>query len=220
MSRIIKNFKNIKYGPAPEDNSEVLKWIKNLPKPNHNFINGEWSKSFSKKTLRSINPANNKKLYNLIKTFMESWASAIAMDLILARSEEPKIDTPEYYAILYGAIDCCGQAVGADEETTMLTASVFFHYEDNIGGIEYFRKIFDTQNKPELRKWIVESRQAVKGLIDGSKDVVQALIPLAEKYRIAVSDIEKTKKKVDQFSDLLDSLESIEDKKKLLWKIP
>ena len=64
MSRIIKNFKNIKYGPAPEDNSEVLKWIKNLPKPNHNFINGEWSKSFSKKTLRSINPANNKKLYD------------------------------------------------------------------------------------------------------------------------------------------------------------
>ena len=105
--------------------------------------------------------SSNKKLYNLIKTFMESWASAIAMDLILARSEEPKIDTPEYYAILYGAIDCCGQAVGADEETTMLTASVFFHYEDNIGGIEYFRKIFDTQNKPELRKWIVESGLAV-----------------------------------------------------------
>ena len=32
-------------------------------------------------------------------------------------------------------------------------------------------------------------------MIDGSKDVGQALIPLAEKYRIAVSDIEKTKKK-------------------------
>ena len=65
MSKIIKNFKNIKYGPAPEDDSEVLKWIKNLPKPNHSFINGEWVKSLSRKTLRSINPANNKKLYDL-----------------------------------------------------------------------------------------------------------------------------------------------------------
>ena len=42
-----------------------MKWIKNLPKPNHNFINGGWIKSLSRKTLRSINPANNKKLYDL-----------------------------------------------------------------------------------------------------------------------------------------------------------
>ena len=52
MNKVIKNFKNIKYGPAPEDDNEVLKWINNLPKPNHNFINGEWSKSLSRKTLR------------------------------------------------------------------------------------------------------------------------------------------------------------------------
>ena len=32
MNKIIKNFKNIRYGPAPEDDSEVLKWINNLPK--------------------------------------------------------------------------------------------------------------------------------------------------------------------------------------------
>ena len=64
MNKIIKNFKDIKYGPAPEDDREVMKWIKNLPKPNHNFINGEWSKSKTKKTLRSINPANNKKLFD------------------------------------------------------------------------------------------------------------------------------------------------------------
>ncbi len=65
MNKIIKNFKDIKYGSAPEDDREVMKWIKNLPKPNHNFINGEWSKSKTKKTLRSINPANNKKLFDL-----------------------------------------------------------------------------------------------------------------------------------------------------------
>ena len=29
MSSVIKNFRNIKYGPAPEDDKEVLKWIKN-----------------------------------------------------------------------------------------------------------------------------------------------------------------------------------------------
>ena len=65
MSNIIQNFKNIKYGPALEDDSEVLKWINNLPKPNHNFINGEWVKSSSRQTLRSINPANNKKIFDL-----------------------------------------------------------------------------------------------------------------------------------------------------------
>ena len=48
MNKIVKNFKNIKYGPALEDNIEVLKWIKNLPKPNHNFINGRWTKSLSR----------------------------------------------------------------------------------------------------------------------------------------------------------------------------
>ena len=65
MNKIIKNIKNIKYGPAPEDDSEVLKWINKLPKPNHNFINGEWVKSSSRQTLRSINPANNKKIFDL-----------------------------------------------------------------------------------------------------------------------------------------------------------
>ena len=126
---------------------------------------------------------------------MEVWDAAKTMDAMLAKSKEPKIDTPEYFAILYGAIDCCGQAVGADEETTMLTVSVFFNHNDKIGGIEYFKKIFDTARKPELLNWIIESGQAVKDLIKDSKDPGQALIPLAEKYRIAVSDREKTKKK-------------------------
>ena len=48
MNKIIKNFKNIKYGPAPEDDSEVLKWINKLPKPNNNFINGELVQIFFK----------------------------------------------------------------------------------------------------------------------------------------------------------------------------
>ncbi len=65
MSKIISNFKKIKYGPSPEDSKEVMQWIKNLPNPNHNFIGGEWKKSSSKKNLISINPGNNKKLFNL-----------------------------------------------------------------------------------------------------------------------------------------------------------
>ena len=65
MNQVIKNFYNIQYGPALEDNKEVLKWINQLPKPNQHFINGEWVKSLSIKTLNSINPANNKKLFKL-----------------------------------------------------------------------------------------------------------------------------------------------------------
>ena len=39
MNKIIKNFQNISYGPAPEDSNEVNSWIKNLKDPNNLFIN-------------------------------------------------------------------------------------------------------------------------------------------------------------------------------------
>ena len=65
MKDIVKNFRNIKYGPAPEDAKEVNKWIANLDKPNHLYINGKWAKSKSTKTIQSINPANNSKLFTL-----------------------------------------------------------------------------------------------------------------------------------------------------------
>ena len=45
MNKIIKNFKNISYGPALEDNKEVLEWIKKLSSPNKNFIDGNWTKA-------------------------------------------------------------------------------------------------------------------------------------------------------------------------------
>ena len=40
MSKIIKNYNKLEYGPALEDNSEAYKWISTLSKPNHIFING------------------------------------------------------------------------------------------------------------------------------------------------------------------------------------
>ena len=45
MKDIVKNFRNIKYGPAPEDAKEVNQWIANLDNPNHLYINGKWVKS-------------------------------------------------------------------------------------------------------------------------------------------------------------------------------
>ena len=65
MNKVIKNFRNIKYGPAPEDDQEVLEWIKSLPSPNYNFVNGEWVKPKAIKTIQAINPANNNKLFKL-----------------------------------------------------------------------------------------------------------------------------------------------------------
>ena len=65
MSKIIKNFKNISYGPAPEDSKDVISWINTLNNPNHLFINGSWIKSKSSKKIQVINPATNKKLTNL-----------------------------------------------------------------------------------------------------------------------------------------------------------
>ena len=65
MNKVIKNFRNIKYGQALEDDREVLEWIAKLPHPNYNFINGEWKKPRAKKTIQVINPANKKKLFKL-----------------------------------------------------------------------------------------------------------------------------------------------------------
>ena len=65
MKDIVKNFRNIKYGSAPEDSKDVNKWIVNLDKPNYLYINGKWVKSKSTKTIQSINPANNSKLFTL-----------------------------------------------------------------------------------------------------------------------------------------------------------
>ena len=65
MSSVIKNFRNIKYGPAPEDDKEVLQWIKTLPNPNYNFISGKWIKPRGTKTIQAINPANKNKLFKL-----------------------------------------------------------------------------------------------------------------------------------------------------------
>ena len=65
MDKVIKNFQNISYGPAPEDSKEVNSWIKNLKNPNNIFINGKFVKSSSSKKLNIINPSTNKKIATL-----------------------------------------------------------------------------------------------------------------------------------------------------------
>ena len=65
MNKIIKNFKNIKYGPAPEDDTEVINWINKISSPNKNYINGKWNTSKRSKKIKVINPSTNKKLFNL-----------------------------------------------------------------------------------------------------------------------------------------------------------
>ncbi len=65
MDKIIKNFQNISYGPAPEDSKEVTNWIKNLKNPNKHFINGTFVKSSSSKKISIINPSTNKKIASL-----------------------------------------------------------------------------------------------------------------------------------------------------------
>ena len=43
MNKILNNFRNIKYGPALEDDKQVLTWIKNLSGSNKNYIDGKWA---------------------------------------------------------------------------------------------------------------------------------------------------------------------------------
>ena len=57
MNKVIKNYNKIHYGEALEDSTEVIKWINSISDPNHNFINGDWIKSSSNRSMSSINPA-------------------------------------------------------------------------------------------------------------------------------------------------------------------
>ena len=70
MDKVIKNFQNISYGPAPEDSKEVNSWIKNLKNPNNHFINGKFVKSSSSKKLNIIKKGDHslssKKNLNII----------------------------------------------------------------------------------------------------------------------------------------------------------
>ena len=86
MKNIIKNFKNIKYGPAPEDDKDVLKWIKNLSIPNRIYINGKWTLSKGSKTLQAINPSTNSKLFKLVVSSKKDVDSAV----IAANKAYPK----------------------------------------------------------------------------------------------------------------------------------
>jgi len=65
MSKIIKNYKDIKYGPAPENDKEAISWIRKLTSPNRNYIDGKWVPSRSSKKIQVINPSNKKKLFYL-----------------------------------------------------------------------------------------------------------------------------------------------------------
>ena len=65
MSKLIKNFKKLSYGPAPEDSSEVFNWINKLSKPNEIFVNGKFIKSKGSKKIDIINPGTKEKLGQL-----------------------------------------------------------------------------------------------------------------------------------------------------------
>ena len=77
MSKILKNFKNIKYGPAPEEDKEAIAWIKKLSSPNKNYIDGKWISSKSLKRIQVINPSNKKKLINLSVSSKKDVNSAV-----------------------------------------------------------------------------------------------------------------------------------------------
>ena len=59
MNKILKNYKKLKYGPAPEDDSEVIVWIKKLSTSNKNFIDGKWIYEADKGE-NVLNPAEDK----------------------------------------------------------------------------------------------------------------------------------------------------------------
>ncbi len=77
MNKILNNFRNIKYGPALEDDKQVLTWIKNLSGSNKNYIDGKWAISKNSKKIQVINPSNKKKLFKLSVSSKKDVDSAV-----------------------------------------------------------------------------------------------------------------------------------------------
>ena len=105
MSKVIKNYKKIKYGPALEDDKDVLEWINNIPSPNSLFIGGKWTRSNSKKIIQAINPSNNNKLFKL---------------LVSSKSDVDKKFSGMINALSYGAPPHGGLAPGIDRIVMLL----------------------------------------------------------------------------------------------------
>jgi len=66
MNKILKNYKDIKYGSALEDDKEVIAWIKKLSASNKNYIDGKLTSSKSLKIIPVINPANKTALSTVL----------------------------------------------------------------------------------------------------------------------------------------------------------
>ena len=124
------------------------------------------------------------KLAKMIDVFAETWGAAQALDAMLADSGIPEIRSP-YYAIMYGATDSLAQSIGADVDTTK--RALLLHLKQYSNGAEVFNRIADTINDQILRPWIIEAGRAVHALRVHVKDPAQALLPLAERYRLAAA---------------------------------
>ncbi len=66
MSTTVKKiYKSLEYGPAPEDSSEALKWLKGHGSKFNLFIGGKWVKPSQGEYFKTINPANGKSIANI-----------------------------------------------------------------------------------------------------------------------------------------------------------
>ncbi|MBL4680007.1 MAG: aldehyde dehydrogenase family protein [Pseudomonadales bacterium] len=59
---VIEAFKNMSYGPAPENSDLVMEWLESHKKGFSLYINGEWVKPAKTQFFKSINPANGQVL--------------------------------------------------------------------------------------------------------------------------------------------------------------
>lgn len=128
--------------------------------------------------------SKHKKLAKMIDGFVKCWSSAQAMDCFLAKEDKPKIDRI-YYAILYGGIDSLAQSIGVNADTTI--RGLKYYLKDFSNSDEVFQKISETIHDPSLRKWIIDAGEAVRLIDNKTKAPTEALLPLAEKYRLAVN---------------------------------
>ncbi len=123
----------------------------------------------------------HKKLAKSIDSFMSAWDTVQALDARLAGLGDPPTFRMAYFGILWGVADATAQLQGLDMETT---AKGLKHYLSQLSdGERHFALVVAAPRNPELLPWVSLAGSAVH-LIAKGQDPMQALLPLAEKYRL------------------------------------
>ena len=120
---------------------------------------------------RTENYERPRQMFRLMSTTLNTW-----MLMTYGPLEPPALhlEPPQWYAIVFGMLDCIGQAFEADQKTTKAAMNAIL-------GEARADLCMLAGHQPELLHWVMEGGQAAHACFNGS-DSVAIYAALARQY--------------------------------------